>query len=93
VAYKNVDCPVDPPSESEVYGTFANAIKLTVDGSEVLIDFCLYSEEAHRAQVVSRVRVSQDFLPIIHQKIGQDLNLPPDGRPVLFVLPPVEGDQ
>jgi len=86
--YKNVDCPVEGP-EADPYGTFSNAIKVSLDGSEVLIDFCVYSEAENRARVVSRVRVSQDFLPIIHQKIGQDLNL--STIPVLFVMPPVNG--
>jgi hypothetical protein len=88
--YKNVDCPVDEPEE-DFYGTFANAIRLKADGQEILIDFCVWSEAQNRARVVSRVRVSQDFLPIIHQKIGHDLNLT-DGRPILFVMPPVQGN-
>lgn len=89
MAYKNVECPVDEPDE-DFYGTFSNAIRLQLDGQEILIDFCVWSETANRARVVSRVRVAQDFLPIIHQKIGQDLNLS-DGAPMLFVMPPVQG--
>lgn len=89
MSYKNVDCPVDEP-DADFYGTFANAIRLQLDGQEILIDFCVWSEANNRARVVSRVRVSQDFLPVIHQKIGQDLNLT-DGMPMLFVMPPVLG--
>lgn len=91
MAYKNVDCPVEGPAE-DPYGTFSNAIQLSVDGAEVLIDFCVYSEAENKAVVVSRVRVSQDFLPIIHQKIGQDLRVvEQEDKSLLFVMPPLGG--
>jgi hypothetical protein len=89
-SYKNLDCPVDE-LEGDLYGTFANAFRLRVDGQEVLVEFCVWSESQNRARVVSRVRVAQDFLPVVHQVIGQSLNLS-DGPPMLFVMPPVQGN-
>jgi hypothetical protein len=88
--YKNVECLVDEPSE--VFGQFSNAIRLTADGAEVLLDFCLYSTASNRARVVSRVRVHRDFLPTIQSKIGEAV-APLDGDPpVLFIMPPVQGE-
>jgi hypothetical protein len=89
VSHKNVDCLVD--TGDDPYGTFANAIQLSLDGSEVLIDFCVYSATENTARVVSRVRVAQEFLPVIHQKIGLDLNVK-DAEPIWFLLPTVSGD-
>ena len=89
MAYKNVDCLVD--AGEDPYGTFANAIQLSLDGSEVLIDFCVYSATENTARVVSRVRVSQEFLPVIHQKIGLDLNVQ-DEEPIWFLMSAVNGD-
>ena len=91
MAFKNVtDCPIDLPEDP--YGSYANAIQLSSDGNEILIDFCVYSETENRARVVSRVRVAQAFLPIILQKIEHDLQLTsPKNLAQLFVMPPVGG--
>lgn len=78
---KNVDCPVEGPLPP--YGVFANAFRLSLDGSEILLDFCVYSETENSASVVARVRVSQDFLPVIQKKIGSSLS----PIPQLFILP------
>jgi hypothetical protein len=93
VTFKNIDCEIEGPLE-DPYGSYSNAIKLTADGTEVLIDFCVYSAAENRARVVSRIRVAIDFLPIIHEKIGRDLNLSDlsDGGSVLFMMPQVGGD-
>lgn len=88
MSFKNVtDCPIDAPEDP--YGTYANAIRLTSDGGEVLIDFCVYSQNENRARVISRVRVAQAFLPIILQKIEQDLNRSATDK--LIVMPAVGG--
>jgi len=68
------------------YGTFANSFRIIQDGSEILLDFCVYSEQENRARVVSRVRVSLDFLPFIHQKIGSNLQLPDEGASGLYLM-------
>ena len=93
MAFKNIDCPIEGPLE-DLYGSYANAIKLTADGSEVLIDFCVYSAAENRARVVSRIRVALAFLPIIHAKIGRDLDLSDlsEGKHVVYMMPAVSGD-
>ncbi len=89
VAFQDVACPVEDPQD--VFGTFANAIRLTSDGAEVLLDFCLYSAADNCARVVSRVRVHRDFLATIQHKIG-NARAPQEGEPaVLFIMPPVSG--
>jgi len=86
-----VDCPVEPPS-GDPYGEFANALRISLDGGQILLDFCVYSESENTARVVSRVRVSKDFIPIIHQKIGASFSLTPDSElSTLFVMPAVLG--
>lgn len=92
MAFKNVtDCPIDAPEDP--YGAYSNAIRLSSDGNDVLIDFCVYSETENRARVVSRVRVAQAFLPVILQKIEHDLNLSVPGHvDKLFVMPAVRGN-
>jgi len=90
VIFKNVNCEVVGPEDP--FGTFSNAIRLSADGGEVLIDFCQYSEADNRARVVSRVRVHRDFLATIQHKIGYAV-APQDGDPpVVFVMPPVGGE-
>jgi hypothetical protein len=91
VAFKNIECPISGPVE-DPFGEFANAFRLSVDGAEILLDFCVYSEAENTARVVSRVRVSKDFLPVIVQKIGRSFKAPVEGIPTsLFVMPPIAG--
>ena len=66
MSFKNVDCPIDPPN-GDPFGEFSNALRITEDGGQIILDFCVYSESENRARVVSRVRVGKDFIPIIHQ--------------------------
>lgn len=86
--HKDVKCRVEGPSDP--FGTFANSIRLSLDGAEVLLDFCVFSEETQTARVVCRVRVSADFLRTIHAKIGACFTNPtPDGV-VLMPTPSAE---
>ncbi len=77
--YRKSRCPVDPP-EKDLLGVYANSLRLTNDGADVLLDFCLYSESEDRAQVKSRVRVSPDFLRVILSKIQDSLLTSEDPR-------------
>lgn len=88
MSYKNVECTIIENATEGPFGVFCNAIRLSLDGAEVLIDFCLYSEAENRARVVSRVRVSKDFLPIIGQRIG-DSYRPQEKSTLLYMMPPV----
>ena len=86
MSHKTVDCPVEV---NDPYGSFANAFRITIDGSEVLLDFCLYSSELNRAKVVARVRIATGFLGTIHNRIGNSLNRKNNSG--LFVFPEIKG--
>lgn len=67
-----VDCVVHGPSGEETFGAFANAFRVLVESQdEVLLDFCLYSSTERAAKVVSRVRIHQNFLPLVHDRIRE----------------------
>ena len=83
--FKNVNCDVESPGDP--YGDFANSFRITQDGRDILLDFCVYSARENKARVVSRVRVSIEFLPIIHQKIGNSLRIKLDEASPLFIMP------
>lgn len=85
MGFKNVSCAVE--GLPDPFGEFANALRLVEDGSEVLIDFCLYSQADNVARVVSRVRVSQDFLEVIQKKIAGAFQQQPEEEDVLYVVP------
>lgn len=66
--FRSVDCPV---IQEDPFGVYANSFRISEDGTEVLLDFCLYSEAENKARVVSRVRVSPSLLAVVQAKIGQ----------------------
>ena len=68
-----VDCAVDIP-ENVRHGSPANAFRVLSDndGSAVL-DFCRYSATDNRAEVVSRVRITPGFLPLVGERIREAL--------------------
>ena len=84
MGFKNVSCTVE--GLPDPFGEFANALRLVEDGSEVLIDFCLYSQSDNAARVVSRVRVSQEFLGVIQEKIAGAFQHQPDKDDVIYLL-------
>ncbi len=65
---KKVSCAVDTQSD---LGVYANAFRVIQDGSEVILDFCLYSESENAAKTVSRVRVNPSFLEVITSRIEE----------------------
>jgi len=86
--FKNVECEVEEPLDP--FGSFANALRLTTEGTEVLLDFCVYSHTENKARVVSRVRCARGFLSTLVCKISNALS-PPDKKSgsCLFVMPPL----
>ena len=89
--HKLVNCPIEEPADP--YGEFVNSFRISSDGSEILLDFCLYSEIGEKAKVVSRVRVSQEFLAVIHKKIGSSLKMGrEETRTAMILMPQIEGD-
>lgn len=57
---------------TKVLGVYANAFRVVADeseGDECLLDFLVYSQTEHLAQVVGRVRVNKGLLPKIRDEI------------------------
>ena len=76
------DCPIITPPELKM-GAFVNAFRILPDiGEELLLDFCVYSQQEHEATVVARLRVHQDFIPQLQTYLGELL---------LELTPEVEG--
>jgi hypothetical protein len=68
-----IDCVVDIP-ESVRRGSQANAFRvLSDDDGSVVLDFCLYSAKDNHAEVVSRVRITSGFLPLVWDRIREAL--------------------
>jgi hypothetical protein len=52
-------------------GVYANAFRLTDDGAgEMFLDFMVYSGQEEEAEMVSRVRVRQDFIQSILEHLS-----------------------
>lgn len=86
---KNVTCPVDTQGD---YGSYANAFRIMQDGNDVVLDFCIYSEQDNAAKVVSRVRVPPTFLTVILKRLQAAMQVPEletTGR--LYVMPEIKG--
>jgi len=86
---KNVTCPVDTQGD---YGSYANAFRIMQDGNDIVLDFCIYSEQDNAAKVVSRVRVPPTFLNVIMSRLQDALLVPdPDTSGRLYVMPEIKG--
>ena len=86
---KNVSCPVDTQGD---FGSYANAFRIMQDGNDILLDFCVYSEQDNAAKIVSRVRVPPTFLGVILSRLQEALSIdhsPDQGR--LYVMPEIKG--
>lgn len=74
-------CDIDMPANLRI-GTYANAIRIIPEiGGDFFLDFCVYSAQENRAQVVARVRVRSSFLPIIMQRMQGILEPPSTPSP------------
>jgi len=85
---KNVTCPVDTQGD---YGSYANAFRIMQDGNDVVLDFCIYSEQDNAARVVSRVRVPPTFLSVILSRLQDAMQVPCDTNGHLYVMPEIKG--
>lgn len=66
-------CTIVVPAKQKV-GTFVNAFRVLPDtGDELLLDFCIYSQQEAEAVVVSRLRVHKEFLTQIRERLSQTL--------------------
>jgi hypothetical protein len=72
MAPPRVECDVVFASDDLRVGECANAFRVMADSvNEVLLDFCVYSEMANVAKVVSRVRIPKDFLSLVDARIQE----------------------
>jgi hypothetical protein len=62
---------IDLPSDKRL-GRFVNAFRVSEGpGAECFLDFMLYSAVEDHAEVVARVRVPREFLPIVHGRLDE----------------------
>lgn len=81
-----IQCSVVVPTAKSTPVT-ANAFRIVPDtGSDYFLDFMLYSPASQRASVVARVRVHEDCLAGIRDRLSHDLDDLGDLR-VSFVAP------
>jgi hypothetical protein len=86
---KTIACPVDTQGD---FGVYANAFRVMQDGSDAVLDFCLYSEQDNAAKTVSRVRVPPSFLGVILLRLQATVEISdPEGVGKLYVMPDVRG--
>jgi len=79
---------VKVPPGKEV-GEFANAFRILRDGgTEWLLDFLVYSAQGQTAVVVSRLRVQQEFLPAMRDRLEGTLT--EVTTPDLALAPPTD---
>ena len=85
-----VECPV--VSNKDPFGEYANAFRILEDGSDMLLDFCVYSSQQGNAKLVSRVRVKPGLAVAIKERINQSLaqEIP---ATTIYVMPEVGGSQ
>lgn len=77
--------------QEDPFGHYANSFRIVQDSeSEVFLDFCVYSASTDTAQVVSRLRVHMNFLPILQERLNRDVTTRSDPSPqgVIFLVNP-----
>lgn len=71
---RNVNVPVVVPPE-KLAGDYANAFRVFRDSNrEWFLDFLVYSATDQTATVIARVRVLEEFLPVLRDRLGQVLS-------------------
>lgn len=84
---KTITCPVDTQGD---YGVYANAFRVMQDGSDAVLDFCIYSEQDNAAKTVSRVRVPPSFLSVILSRLREAVEIT-DNEGKLYIMPELKG--
>ena len=80
---RTIDCPVEA---EDAYGSYANSFRVLQDGPDVLLDFCVYSEQDNRARVVSRIRVRSGFLQVILSRLMESAGGMLPGN-LIYIMP------
>lgn len=65
---KTTDAECEVPKNMQM-GAFSNAFRVMQDGEDWFLDFAVYSEIVGHAKVVARVRVREDFLKSIQDRL------------------------
>jgi hypothetical protein len=66
-----VDCEITF-LEGGQFGHFANAFRVVDDsGPDCFLDFLLYNYNENRAVIVSRIKISKDFIPSIRLRLEE----------------------
>lgn len=77
-----INCPVKFHQGVNKFGVFANAFRIMQEaGQECFLDFCVYSSQEERAEVVARVRIHRTFVPVIRERLADAmLEIPSEGE-------------
>jgi hypothetical protein len=71
-----IDCPVAFSEKANLFGEFANAVRVTPEGPhECFLDFCVYSPTENQAQIVTRVRIHRSFLAVLLGRLEDEVQL------------------
>ena len=83
---KLIGCPVAIHPSVNSFGSFANAVRVIHDGGdEWFLDFCVYSAQEEKAEVVARIRIHKSFLPTLISRLRME-----EGSSALVMLTPPE---
>jgi len=67
------ECKIHLPPSRKV-GVFANAFRVLPDsGDEILLDFCIFSQQEQQADVVARIRIHKSFLRPVRDRLNASL--------------------
>lgn len=93
---EEIGCEIEI-SEEQSFGVFANSFRIVPDTQyECYLDFLVYSATNNRAKVLSRIRVRNDFLVTIKDRLNslltpkdvvkvEDGQVHVGGRPLFFM--------
>ena len=78
---QDVDCTIQGEN---CFGEYVNAFRILHDGIDILLDFCVYSEDLGTAKLVSRLRVTKEFLNILLNRVMETIESTPLGTIYTF---------
>jgi hypothetical protein len=93
MSHLTVDCKVT--SNDDPFGEYANAFRILGDGSDVLLDFCVYSAQNGTAKLISRIRINLELAAAIKDRLEESFNpvTSPTGGGTIYIMPEIGGSQ
>lgn len=67
---QDVDCTIQGEN---CFGEYVNAFRILHDGIDILLDFCVYSQDLGTAKLVTRLRVTKEFLDILLNRVMETI--------------------